>query len=195
MNIVLDIGNVLIDFKPMHYLCNLFSDQSLACKMNDTIFLSPEWVKLDEGLLTHDEACHIFCLREPTYESAIIHTMLNLTDMLTPIHSIIELLPKIIESGYNLYYLSNYHMELRDYVVNKYQFFELFDGGVFSCDVHLVKPSPEIFNMFLSKYSLLAEKCLFFDDVEENVTAARNAGINGVLFSNANSMTPYIHSL
>ena len=160
--------------------------------MNDTIFLSTEWVRLDEGLLTHDEACHIFCLREPTYESAIKYTMQNLTDMLTPLNSMIELLPKIKESGHSLYYLSNYHKELRDYVVNKFQFFELFDGGLFSCDVHLVKPSLEIFHMFLSKHSLLGEECLFFDDVEENVTAARNAGINSVLFFDANCVNPYI---
>jgi len=29
-----------------------------------------------------------------------------------------DLLPKIKESGHSLYYLSNYHKELRDFVVN-----------------------------------------------------------------------------
>ena len=192
MNIVLDVGNVLIDFKPLLFLRKLFSDQSLVNKMNNTIFLSPEWVRLDEGRITHKEACSIFCIREPDYRSEILYTMQNLTDMLTPMTSTIELLPGIKESGHNLYYLSNYHEELRDYIIDRYQFFSLFDGGVFSCDVHLVKPSQAIFHLFLSKYSLSGENCLFFDDDEINVIAARNAGFNSVLFSDYKCLAPLL---
>lgn len=116
----------------------------------------------------------------------------NLPNMLTPIAETIELLPKIKESGHKLYYLSNYHKELSRYIKNKYSFFNYFDGGVFSCDVNVVKPSVKIYQHFLDKYRLEPRECLFFDDMEQNVSAAKESGINGILFTGSESVIGYI---
>ena len=191
---VFDIGNVLLDFKPEKFLHELFSDHSLEDRMVKTVFCSSEWVKMDQGLMTHREACEIFCLREPGFKAEILHTMRKLNEMLTPIDSTIELLPEIKEAGYRMFYLSNYHKELRDYVVEKYPFFAMFDGGVFSCDVNITKPSPEIYKFFLDKYRLSGRDCIFFDDVEENVEAAQKAGINGVLFTGVECIKSFLYS-
>ena len=194
MNFIFDIGNVLLEFKPEEFLQELFPDISLARKMKDDIFESPEWIMMDQGLITRDEATGIFHKREPDYRSAINYTMEKLPDMMTPMPDTIELLPEIKRAGHKLYYLSNYHKELRDIVVKKNQFFTLFDGGVFSCDVHMVKPSPEMYRCFLETYGLSGEDCLFFDDVEENITAAQAVGVNGVLFTGSECVKAYIDS-
>ena len=194
MNFIFDIGNVLIDFKPVPFLQGLFSDQSLANKMNETIFRSPEWLKMDQGLITHSEATDIFCLREPNFKPEIIYTMQQLSDMLTPMPDTIELLPKIKERGHNLYYLSNYHNELRNYITAKYQFFSLFDGGVFSCDIHINKPAPGIYRHLLNTYGLSPKDCVFFDDMEENIEAAKKEGINGILFASAECVDAFLRS-
>jgi putative hydrolase of the HAD superfamily len=45
-----------------------------------------------------------------------------------------------------------------------------------------IKPDPGIYQDLLEKYDLRAEECLFFDDREDNVEAARELGIQAVQF-------------
>ena len=193
MNFIFDIGNVLIDFKPEPFLRELFSEPKLEEKINETIFKSAEWLDMDRGILTHRNASEIFCLREPNYSLEITRTMQRLTDMLTPMQDTIDLLPKIKECGHNLYYLSNYHNELRNYIMEKYQFFSLFNGGVFSCDIQAIKPEPEIYQYLLQEYKLSPEDCVFFDDMIANVEAAKKEGICGVLFTDAECVSKSIN--
>ena len=75
-----------------------------------------------------------------------------LTDMLTAMPQFVQWLAKIKAQGHGLYYLSNYHHLLRNYIMETYDFFALFDGGVFSCDVKLLKPQPQIYQRLLEKY-------------------------------------------
>ena len=193
MYFIFDIGNVLIDYKPLLFLGSLFSDQQLIDKMYETIFKSPEWEMLDQGVMTHEEACEIFYMREPNFHPEIRQTMQNLNHMLTPIADTVALLPEIKEAGHSLYYLSNYHTQLRDYIMEVYSFFDLFEGGIFSCDVHVNKPSAEIYHHLLEKYQLSPKECVFFDDIEENIEAAHKVGIHGVLFTGVQCVKPFIN--
>lgn len=192
MNFIFDIGNVLIDFKPIPFLQKLFSEPTLEAKMYETIFKSAEWIDMDRGIVTHKDASDIFCLREPDYRAEITLTMQRLNEMLTPISDTIDLLPKLKAHGHNLYYLSNYHNELRNYVMEKYPFFSLFDGGVFSCDVQIIKPEIEIYRRLLCMYKLSPKDCVFFDDIAENVEVAMSEGINGILFTDAECVKSFL---
>ena len=192
MNFVFDIGNVLIDFKPEAFLRSLLGDRDQEARMNELIFKSAQWRQLDEGVITQEEARAVFCERAPADRELIERVMAHLTGLLTPIPETIALLPKIKASGHRLYFLSNYHAKLSRYVRAEFSFFDLFDGGVFSCDVHLVKPSAEIFLFFLAKYRLSAGDCLFFDDMEQNVETAKRAGMKGVLFHGARDVARFL---
>ena len=192
MNFIFDLGNVLVNYKPFIYLENLFPDESLVNKLYETIFRSREWLYMDQGLLTFDEATDIFCAREPKLRSAILCAMRNVNDIFTPIQETVDLLPAIKESGRGLYYLSNIQVEIRDYLLEKYEFLYLFDGGVFSCDIHMLKPSPGIYRHLMEKYRLNPEDCLFFDDIPDNVEAAEKEGMGGVLFTTAQCVKSYL---
>jgi len=94
-----------------------------------------------------------------------------------------DLLDALKSKGYKLYYLSNwqkYSMEL------EWNFFkpllEKFDGGLFSFECHNTKPSISIYKTFLDKFNLDASRCMFFDDKQENIDAARLVGMNAELF-------------
>jgi len=193
MNFIFDIGNVLISFQPLPFLGSLFSERLLIDKLYKTVFQSPEWTKFDQGTLTHEEACHIFCMREPDVQQEIRQVMQHLKDTLIPMPDTVALLPEIKKAGHDLYYLSDNHKELGRYLVNTHSFFELFDGGVFSCDVHVRKPAAEIYRYLLEKYQLDPRECLFFDDKEENVAAANKEGMHGVLFTDAACVKPFLN--
>jgi len=192
VDFIFDFGNVLVDFKPGVYLKSLFTDNSLVDKMNSLIFLSPEWLIMDRGLLTHDEAIDIFSAREPEYRAEIRRTINNANDIVSRINETIDLLPKIKSAGHGLYYLSNMQKEIREYLLNNHEYISIFDGGVFSCDVNMIKPSSEIYRHLLDKYGLTPEECIFFDDVLENVAAAEKEGIKGVLFTTADCVLDFI---
>ena len=86
------------------------------------------------------------------------------------------------KKGYKLYVLSNASSSFYDYFLN---FSELgyFDGIVVSCDIHSIKPEPDIYRHLFHKYELLPEECIFFDDREENVRAARKEGMQAAIFT------------
>ena len=55
-----------------------------------------------------------------------------------------------------------------------------FDGGVASCEVHINKPDPRIYQALLDKYGLKASECVFIDDNLANVQAAFTLGFVGI---------------
>jgi len=192
LNLIFDIGNVLVKYNPQEYLERLFQDSLVIEKINETVFKSKEWLLMDKGLLSFNEATEIYCKREPNYSSEIRKTMENVITMFTPLEDTIELLPKLKKAGHELYYLSNIQFEIRDYLLEKHDFFKLFVGGIFSCDINQIKPSREIYQSLLSNYSLNPSDCVFFDDIQENISAAEKEGIKGVLFTSADCVLEYL---
>ena len=192
MNFIFDFGNVLVNFKPLIYLGGLFSDQQLINELNEIIFKSREWLLMDQGILTHKEAIDIFSKRNPEHKKEINVTIKNACDIVTPINETIQLLPEIKKAGHKLYYLSNMQIEIRDYLLENHEYINLFDGGVFSCDVMMIKPSPDIYRYLIKKYDLIPEESIFFDDMEENVAAAELEGIKGILFTSAADVNEFL---
>ena len=67
-------------------------------------------------------------------------------------------------------------------VRHEFEFFDLFDEIILSGDVKLIKPEPEIFELFLQKIGKPADQCLFIDDFEPNIVTARKLGFDTVHF-------------
>lgn len=57
---------------------------------------------------------------------------------------------------------------------------DLFDAVVISGEVGMRKPEPRIFEHALGEVGLAGPECVFIDDIEANITAARAFGIVGV---------------
>ncbi|MGW4423572.1 HAD family hydrolase [Streptosporangium sp. NPDC004631] len=57
---------------------------------------------------------------------------------------------------------------------------DLFDAVVISGEVGMRKPEPRIFEHALGEVGLTGPECVFIDDIEANITAARAFGIVGV---------------
>lgn len=57
---------------------------------------------------------------------------------------------------------------------------EVFDAVVISGEVGMRKPEPRIFEHALGRIGLTGEQCVFIDDIEANIVAARALGIAGI---------------
>ena len=79
-------------------------------------------------------------------------------------------------AGYRLFVLSNMS---KDYIefLRQMSVFQYFEGEIISCEVHLIKPEKEIYQLLLDTYNLEPEQTMFIDDRVENVEAAATLGI------------------
>lgn len=96
-NVVFDLGNVLITFKPMQYLKSKLNDDKLAEKIYNVIFKSDEWIMLDNGVIKTEEATEKFCMRMIDKENIIKDVMNNWHNLLTPIDENIQILNELKE--------------------------------------------------------------------------------------------------
>ncbi len=60
---------------------------------------------------------------------------------------------------------------------------DLFDDIVCSADVGMAKPEPRVYALAAQRISLPPEQCVFVDDLEQNVEAARAAGMSAIHFT------------
>ena len=62
----------------------------------------------------------------------------------------------------------------------RYDFFQLFEGGIISANEQLVKPDQKIYQLLLQRYHLQAEESLFIDDMLSNIKMAEELHIHGL---------------
>lgn len=192
-NIVFDLGNVLISFRPSEYLeKNNYPLVKRQIILSD-VFWSKEWLLLDNGDLTPGEAIDSIAEKSSLTKQEIALIFNKRTDIMFPLDDTIKILPGLKEEGYMLYYLSNFPADIFDEVKRSYPFFKYFDGGIISADVRFSKPDPGIFNVFFEKYNLRADECFYIDDIEENVIAAVSFGMKGFFTAGSTDVSKELH--
>jgi len=179
-NIVFDLGNVLISFKPGEYLDKKNYPENYKAKILTDIFKSEEWIMLDNGDINTSEGIDSISSKSSLNREEIAHIFNLRTEVMYPLDQNVRLLPELKKQGFRLYYLSNFPIDIFEEIKTGYFFFKYFDGGVISSEVKVSKPELRIYEILLEKYSLTAEECLFIDDIELNVKAAEVVGMKGL---------------
>ncbi len=183
-NIILDMGNVLIEYdvnRPLDALCpDGESKKIIRCEL----FESGEWIESDRGNITDAQMLDAAKKRVPEkYHGALERCERQWTEFLNRIDGAPEFCRAMRESGKKIYVLSNASGRFYEYFPRFYDM-DFFDGVVVSSDLHIIKPESGIYEYILDKYGLRADECLFIDDREENVRGAEAVGMNAVLFKN-----------
>ncbi len=178
--VVFDCGNVLNAFQPIAYYRKQGYEKTLCERICKEMFQSEEWQRYDQGLLTFSSL--IEKLKEKYQEDAkwidvFAKQWLYVLEMI-PAHQ--QLLDELSEQGYRVYLLSNIAQESWDYVSKKGNYRERFDGWVLSFEEKLIKPQEQIYRILLERYQLDAKECLFLDDLQSNVEAARKIGMQAL---------------
>ena len=189
MNIIFDIGNVLLTFRPREYLQSLFADSDVVDLYQDVIFGSSLWLDLDRGITSEEEVVGQLSACYPGHAQGIRQVFAHWHSMLEPMEDSLRLLYELKEKGYKLYALSNFHREAFHHVREKFSWFGLFDGMVISYEINSIKPEPEIYQTLIDRYGLDPEKSVFIDDVEANLVGARALGFSTIEFKSAEGLT------
>jgi len=188
-NIVFDLGNVLISFRPEEYLLKNNYPEAKRKIIHSDIFGSIEWLLLDNGEISTMEAIDRIAEKSSLRREEIALIFNKRTEIMSDIDENVKLIPRLKKDGYRLYYLSNFPVDIFDEVKRSYSFFKYFDGGIISAVVRYSKPNPEIFRLLLEKYGLSANECLFIDDHEENTIVAVSIGMKGFFTSGSTNIS------
>jgi putative hydrolase of the HAD superfamily len=98
----------------------------------------------------------------------------------TPIAANVELVRRL-RGDYRCSVLSNADLSLRQRLREELGVHDLFDDIVVSAEIGMAKPKPEVFRLAADRLSLTPDACVFVDDWDANVEAARGVGMQAVL--------------
>ena len=191
-NVIFDIGNVLMDFRWMDYMHSLFGeDEQTIEAVNQAIWRHGTWVSMDVGA---DEATAIEKAANliPSHKSEIRRAFAYAGQAMHKQDYAIPWIQELKRMGKRVFYLSNYSEFSIKANRDVLDFLPYMDGGVFSYQVRMAKPNPEIYFLLCEKYNLNAEECLFTDDMPDNVAAAQECGFHAVLFEGYEQSYPVI---
>lgn len=183
-NIVFDMGKVMVDYEG-HKVGEIFiKDEAERKKVCTSVFDSQEWLLLDMGLISEEEALKRMQSRLTTdHEKEMAKLCLKHWHEynMYPIKEMGELVKELKENGYKIYLCSNASLRLltcTDIIPG----IKLFDGVLFSAEVKCMKPQKEMYGHFFERFDLKPEECFFIDDMPLNIEGAKACGMEGYCF-------------
>ena len=185
MNVVFDFGAVLFTWQPAQLVSHHFPEHSAtsaqAQQLAQAIFNHADWQGFDSGKVTLDEVISRTGLRLDLPHDRLHNALALIGEQLEPIFCNVEILARLCErrtrhGGLKLYFLSNMPEPFARALERRFDFLQSFDGGIFSSDVKLGKPDPNIYLLLASRYQLDAANTLFIDDHQVNIQAADTLG-------------------
>lgn len=183
-NIIFDVGKVLVEYDPDGMMKKLGFDEETLQNVNQAVFQNELWNESDRGVLSPEELLEAFIANNPAYEKEIRQVIDAVGDTISLMPYAVEWVKGLKERGYHLYILSNYAEYTYEKTSHKMEFLPYMDGVVFSYRCKLIKPEKEIYEYICKTYELKPEESVFLDDRKDNVEAARNMGMHGIVFEN-----------
>jgi putative hydrolase of the HAD superfamily len=182
LDIIFDLGGVVLTWDPRAIISGVFVDEASQALVLSEVFGHRDWVELDRGTLPRDAAIAGAVSRAGRPEAELTRMFQRIPLALAPIPQMLDLLHRLKARGHSLYCLSNLHANSFAHLKSEYLLWELFDGAVISCLVHLCKPEPAIYAHILESFRLNGHETLFIDDMEANLNAAKPFGLHTIRF-------------
>lgn len=184
-NIVFDMGKVLVDYVADAVCRHYMTDEQEIREVCTAVFISPEWVLLDMGVIPEDEALRRMQARLDTEHAremaALCFWHWHEYNMWT-MDGMEELICRLHNAGYGIYLCSNASVRLRECYQTLIPGIDCFDGILFSAEEKCIKPQKEIYERLFAQYKLKPEECYFIDDQELNIRGANCCGMNGYVY-------------
>lgn len=182
-NVIFDMGQVLIRWAPRTILETFALTEEEKNLLVRELFGDVEWVQLDHGTISFDEAVERVCRRLPEkLHYPVEQSVKNWWNRrLIPVEGMADVVRQVKEAGCGIYLLSNAGITLREYFP-RIPGSEYFDGLMISAEEKLLKPQHEIYYRLYDRFGLKPEECLFIDDSPANIEGAACTGMDGIVF-------------
>ena len=190
--VLFDLGNVLVRIHPEAFADTLGVPATESGNFRPLVIATTQ--RYERGELTSEEFFSnlggIFGGRydRPKLKEAMRNVIGK------PIPGMPELLEKTASSG-DVALVSNTNEEHFDYCRRNFAFLSLFPRYFLSWKRRVLKPDAEYYAHVLRQLNIPANHALFIDDLPENIEGAVKAGMVGILFDGAESLSETLERL
>lgn len=185
-NIVFDMGKVLLDYDSERVCRHFIKDEAERKKVETAVFISPEWILMDMGVLSDEDGLTRMVKRLDTdHEKEMARTCLEHWHeyCMWEKDGMADLVKELKADGYGIYLCSNASARLLSCYRDVIPGIEYFDGVLFSAEVKCMKPQKEMYVHLFERFDLKPEECFFIDDLQMNIDGARDCGMDGYCFA------------
>ena len=185
MNLIFDLGGVVVEWQPRRICAHAFADPAQQALALHQIIGHPDWLELDRGTLQRGAAIRRAVVRTGWAHATVqaFFDSVPATLLLKP--DTVAVMERFAAAGHRLLCLSNMPHHSLAYLERAYDFWPLFTDRVISCHVGWCKPEPEIYAHLLRACAIDPAQSVFIDDMQANVDAAAAQGIHPLRFENA----------
>ena len=175
LNVIFDLGGVLIDWNPRHLYRQMFKDNEAAMERFLAEVCTGEWnLSLDAGKPFAEGNAELVAIHPHERERIEAWHGRWIEMVAGPIAGTVAILEELAAKETPLHALTNWSTETFALVRPDpvYAFLDRFRTIFVSGELRLIKPDPAIFRHVLEAIDAPAERCLFIDDSAKNVAAA-----------------------
>jgi len=187
--IFFDIGGVLIDIHPNRTYQYVSDCIGIDVQVIQNSFPNHIHDKYEKGEITSKEWFLLYkdslpqpcCLKETDFWKAW-------RLLLGEEKKTIEII-KNLKDRYSIWLLSNTNSKhIQDEIENKYSFPKLVNGAIYSFEAGLRKPDAYIYKHAAEQARQDPQSCLFIDDLNENIRAAKKFGMHAFHFTSTEKL-------
>ena len=184
-NIVFDMGKVLVDYVADAVCRHYMTEEKEIHDVCTSVFVSPEWMLLDMGVMGEEDA---LARMKARLDTAHAQEMAELCFWhwheynMWPMEGMEELIRELHQAGVGIYLCSNASVRLLQCYKTLIPGIQYFDGILFSAEEKCMKPQKEIYERLFARFQLKPEECYFIDDQPLNVQGAERCWMKGYVY-------------
>ena len=188
---VFDFGRVVFRWRPevlvSQVLPHRAADDASVRHWVQQIFQAygGEWGDFDRGVVEPPELARRIAARTGLGEAEVAAIVEAAPGELEPLPDTVDWLRRLHAQGRPLHFLSNMPEPFAAHFERTHDVMALFESGVFSSRVQLLKPDPAIYAHAAAVFGRAPADLLFVDDHLPNIVAAREAGWQAIHFVDA----------
>lgn len=180
-----DLGGVMVNlhldrfFTTLAKCCNKSADQIVAI----TKSIRNEYQHFERGLCTSEDIFQV--VRQQYQFPGNVEEFETIYTDIFSLNTDVAALVQELSASIKVSIISNTDELHFGYLNKNYPVMSLFTHPITSFQVHSLKPEPEIYRAGLRALKVQAGEAFFIDDKNENIAAAQDVGMHGMLFSDA----------
>jgi len=189
IGVVWDLGNVLIDWQPLAAIAAGVGEEEARRFLAADDFDFMAWNHLQDAGGTWEAGEDAVRRSHPHWHRHALAYRENFESSLVgEVHGTATLVRELHAAGIPQWGLTNWSHELYPHAPRRFEVLSLLEDVVVSGTEGVAKPDPAVFAITVERTGLPAGRLVFVDDKELNVEAAREAGMDGIVFTDADAV-------